>query len=214
MAPLLARPLGVQSTFGSMLIGTPGYIAPEQASETRGPTGFYSDIFAVAATAYFILTGEPYLRSRNLWDVISTTERRSLSSAKGLAPELREEPAVCAALDEALAAATSPDPTRRPQSAKALAASIIPWLATCPPTRRTPVSLPARTGPTAALDGWKFTVRHPIGHEWVLSRVGWDADGHCLAASTRGLAHRASFSNRGAEALLRSGKHLALACSS
>lgn len=185
----IARPLGVQSTFGSVLIGTPGYMAPEQATETRGSIGFHTDIFAVAATAFFILTGEPYLRSRNLWDVVATTERRSLRSAKGLAPELRDEPAVCAALDEALAAATSPDPTRRPQSAKALAASLIPWLSTCPPTRRTPVSLPAPEGPMASLSGWSFTVRHPIGHDWVLSRVGWDADGHCLATATRGLVY-------------------------
>jgi eukaryotic-like serine/threonine-protein kinase len=185
----IARPLGVQSTFGHALIGTPGYIAPEQASETKGAVGFYSDIFSVAAMAYFILTGEPYLRSRNLWDVVSTADRRSLLAAKGLSPELRDEPAVCKAIDEALALATSPDPTRRPQSAKALAASLIPWLNSCPPTRRTPVVPPRATGPAASLDGWIFTVRHPIGHDWVLSRVGWDADGHCLAASTRGLVY-------------------------
>jgi eukaryotic-like serine/threonine-protein kinase len=186
----IARPLGIQATFGQALIGTPGYIAPEQASEAKGAIGFYSDIFSVAAMAYFILTGEPYLRSRNLWDVVSTPERRTLRSAKGLAPELRDEPVVCAAIDEALALATSPDPSRRPQSARALAASLIPWLTTCPPTRRTPVAPPSPTGPAASLEGWKFTVRHPIGHDWVLSRVGWDADGHCLAAATRGLVLR------------------------
>jgi eukaryotic-like serine/threonine-protein kinase len=185
----IARPLGVQSTFGQALLGTPGYIAPEQASETKGPTGFYSDIFSVAAMAYFILTGEPYLRARNLWDVVSTTERRSLRSAKSLSPELRDEPQACAAIDAALALATSPDPTRRPQSAMALAASLIPWLDSCPPTRRLPIVPPQPTGPAASLDGWNFTVRHPIGHDWVLSRVGWDADGHCLAASTRGLVY-------------------------
>jgi eukaryotic-like serine/threonine-protein kinase len=185
----IARPLGVQATFGQALIGTPGYIAPEQASEAKGAIGFYSDIFSVAAMAYFILTGEPYLRSRNLWDVVATPERRTLRSAKGLAPELRDEPAVCAALDEALALATSPDPARRPQSARALAASLIPWLSACPPTRRTPVAPPSPTGAAASLEGWKFTVRHPIGHDWVLSRVGWDADGHCLAAATRGLVY-------------------------
>lgn len=185
----IARPLGVQSTFGQALIGTPGYIAPEQASETKGAVGFYSDIFSVAAMAYYILTGEPYLRSRNLWDVVSTAERRTLRGAKGLSPELRDEPAACSAIDEALALATSPDPTRRPQSAKAFAASLIPWLNSCPPTRRTPLVPPRPTGPAASLDGWKFTVRHPIGHDWVLSRVGWDADGHCLAASTRGLVY-------------------------
>jgi serine/threonine protein kinase len=185
----IARPLGVQATFGQALVGTPGYIAPEQASETKGPVGFYSDIFSAAAMAYYVLTGEPYLRSRNLWDVVSTSERRTLRSAKGLAPELRDEPQACAAIDEALALATSPDPTRRPQSAQAFAASLIPWLNTCPPTRRVPLAPPRPTGPSASLEGWNFTVRHPIGHDWVLSRVGWDADGHCLAAATRGLVY-------------------------
>ncbi len=188
----IARPIGVQATFGQALVGTPGYISPEQASETEGPTGFYSDIFSVAATAYFLLTGEPYFQVKNLWDVISTTkspERRPLRSAKALAPELRDEPTACAAIDAALAAATSPDATRRPQSAKALAASLVPWLSSCPPTRRTAVALPRPAGPTSSLDGWQFMVRHPVGHDWVLSRVGWDADGHCLAASTRGLVY-------------------------
>jgi serine/threonine protein kinase len=188
----IARPIGVQATFGSALVGTPGYIAPEQASEAEGPTGFYSDIFSVAALTYFLLTGEQYFQAKNFYDVISSVkrpERRTLASAAGLAPELREEPALCAALDAALASATSPDPTRRPQSAKALAASLIPWLSSCPPTRRTPLRPSAPAGPAASLDGWQFTVRHPIGHDWVLSRVGWDVDGHCLAASTRGLVY-------------------------
>ncbi len=188
----IARPIGVQATFGQALIGTPGYISPEQASETEGPTGFYSDIFSVAATAFFVLTGEPYFQTKNIWDVIATVkshERRSLLACKALAPELRDEPALCAALDAALAAATSPDVTRRPQSAKALAASLIPWLSSCPPTRRTPITPQRLTAAPPSLDGWQFTVRHPHGHDWVLSRVGWDADGHCLAASTRGLVY-------------------------
>ncbi len=187
----IARPIGVEATFGNSVIGTPGYIAPEQASEAEGPIGCYSDIFSLAATAFFLVTGEPYFDARNLWQVIASAknpQRRSIRDTKALAPEIRDDRATCDAIDATLAAATSPDPTRRPQTAKAFAASLIPWLTSCPPTRRTPgllgVSSPT---PAASTSSWQFTVRHPIGHDWVLSRVGWDGDGHCLGASTRGL---------------------------
>jgi eukaryotic-like serine/threonine-protein kinase len=185
----IARPIGVQATFGNSVIGTPGYIAPEQASEAEGPTGFYSDIFSLAATAFFVLTGEPYFSAGNLWQVLASAKnpaRRSIRETKGLAPELRDDTAICDAVDAALAAASSPDPTRRPQTAKAFAASLIPWLTSCPPTRRTPIAQ-VSVAPVAAASGWQFTVRHPVGHDWVLSRLGWDGDGHCLGASTRGL---------------------------
>lgn len=186
----IARPIGVQATFGNSVVGTPGYIAPEQASETEGPTGFYSDIFSLAATAYFVLTGEPYFSATNLWQVLASAKspaRRSIREAKALAPELRDDSAICDAVDAALANASSADPTRRPQTAKAFAASLIPWLSSCPPTRRTPM-VQVQTPPAAiSASSWQFVVRHPVGHDWVLSRLGWDADGHCLGASTRGL---------------------------
>jgi serine/threonine protein kinase len=186
----IARPIGMQATFGNNVLGTPGYISPEQAAENEGPIGFYSDIFSLGALTYFCLTGEPYFKAANLWQVLSSAkqpERRSILDTKGLAPEIRDDQEICRAVDQALALATSADPKLRPQTARAFAASLVPWLSSCPPTRRSvPVPAAAPTGP-ASISGWQFSVRHPVEHDWVLSRVGWDGDGHCLGASTRGL---------------------------
>ncbi|HWZ92274.1 MAG TPA: serine/threonine-protein kinase, partial [Polyangiaceae bacterium] len=187
----IARPIGMQATFGNSAIGTPGYVAPEQSTTGEGPVGFYSDVFSLGALAYFILTGEPYFRAKNLFEVISTAKsqaRRSIRDAVGLAPELKDDADACAAIDEALAAATAADPKRRPQTSKAFATSIVPWLAGCPPTRRSPLPGLSTPRPRSSPE-FRIVVRHPVGHDWVLSRIGWDADGHCLGASTRGIVY-------------------------
>jgi hypothetical protein len=180
----------MQATFGNNVVGTPGYIAPEQASESEGPIGFYSDVFSLGALTYYCLTGEAYFNAANLWQVLATASqpaRRSITEAKALAPEIRDDAEVCRAIDQALALATAPDPKLRPQSARAFAATLLPWLSSCPPTRRSLPMLAPRSAAPPANSGWQFSVRHPTEHDWVLSRVGWDGDGHCLGASTRGL---------------------------
>jgi eukaryotic-like serine/threonine-protein kinase len=187
----IARPIGVQATFNSSVLGTPGYIPPEQATDEVGPVGYYSDIFSLGALTFYMLTGEHYLEARNVLQVIAHArngQRRSLRSAPRLAPELRDDPATCEAIDAALAAATSPEPGRRPQNARAFANSIVPWLSGCPPTRRNlgPAMFAPRSEASRRLE---VLVRHPMGHDWVLSRVGWDGDGHGLGASTRGLVY-------------------------
>lgn len=190
----IARPLGMQATFGNATVGTPGYIAPEQASENEGLVDFASDIFSAAAVMFFVLTGEQYFETKSFWQVIldaKSPARRSLLDCPGLAPEIRQDPETCRALDQALAQATAADSRKRPGSAKAFAASLLPWLASCPPTRRA-IPLPG-TGRAAqepaSVTGWHFSVRHPIGHEWVLTGVGWDGDGHCLGAATHGMVY-------------------------
>ena len=190
----IARPLGMQATFGNAAVGTPGYISPEQASETEGPVSFASDIFSAAAVLFFVLTGEPYFETKSFWQVIleaKSAQRRSILDAPGLAPEIRGDAEACQFIDAALAHATSSDPRQRPASAKALSATLLPWLSSCPPTRRAvpvPGTGAAERAPTS-VSSWQFSVRHPIGHDWVLTSVGWDGDGRCLAASTRGVVY-------------------------
>ncbi len=185
----IARPLGMNATFGAGAVGTPGYIAPEQVEEGDIETEFRADIFSLGALLFFALTGEDLFQAQNFMAMVlvRNRERRSIREAVGLAPEIKADEEVCAAIDRAIALATSNDPELRPKTPKALAASFKPWLTSCPPTRRTALPLPAaRAG---SQSGWSFNVRHPAEERWVLMQLGWDSDGHCLAATTDGLVY-------------------------
>jgi serine/threonine protein kinase len=184
----IARPLGMNATFGAGTVGTPGYIAPEQVGDDDGKTEFGADIFSLGALLYFALTGEDLFRAPNFMGMVlvKNRERRSIRDAAGLAPEIRADEEICSALDRAIALATANEPGLRPKTPKAFAASFKPWLTSCPPTRRTVVPPPAQA---ASLPGWTFSVRHPAEERIILVHLGWDSDGHCLATTTEGLVY-------------------------
>jgi len=184
----IARPVGMQATFGSEAVGTPGYIAPEQLGATDD-VGFAADIFGLGALFYYVLTGEHLFQVSGLMAMVAARgpERRSIRDAKGLCPEVRMDPEVCDGIDRALALATSADAALRPVSPRAFGASLKSWLTSCPPTRRT--QLPAEPGPGPSLPRWIFNVRHPAEERWLLVRIGWDSDGHCLSSTTDGLVY-------------------------
>jgi eukaryotic-like serine/threonine-protein kinase len=184
----IARPLGMQATFGSEAIGTPGYIAPEQLGQNETPITFSADIFSAGALMFYVLTGQDLFPGGMLAMVAAKgPERRSIRSSQFLAPEIKEDPEVVAGLDRAISFATSPDAAQRPDTARTFAASLKMWLASCPPTRRTHV--PAGPTPTVSLPRWSFGMRHPADPRLSLLRLGWDSDGHCLAATTDGLRY-------------------------
>lgn len=185
----IARSLGMQATFGAGTLGTPGYVAPEQIGGSEVPVGFPSDIFSLGALIFFALTGEPMFQGSSIAALLATRspERRSILDTKGLIREIREDKEVCAGIDRALALATATDPAQRPATPRGFAASLTPWLSSCPPTRRTAV--PVASPEAVALPHWEFATRHPPEGRWLLVRLGWDSDGHCLAATTDGLVY-------------------------
>jgi hypothetical protein len=184
----IARPLGMRATFGSDGVGTPGYIAPEQFGGGDGDVTFGSDIFSAGALMFYVLTGEDLFEGGMLALVKARSgERRSLATARHLAPEIANDPEIVHGLDHALALATAPNPAERPETPRAFAASIRTWLTSCPPTRRTHV--PSGPPPTVSLPHWTFGMRHPADTRFLLLKLGWDSDGHCLAATTEGLAY-------------------------
>jgi eukaryotic-like serine/threonine-protein kinase len=191
----IARPVGLSVTFGNVAVGTPGYVAPEQTLAIKTPIGPQSDIFALAAVVYCLLTGEHYLNAKTTVEAfqeIQSNRRRSLLDTKGLCPELRGRPAAVQALDSALARATAFEPSARPETAKLFAESILPWLDDQPKsvhvsTRWLDCVKKLDVSPSRIERSW--LVRHPPGDDRIILGAAWNADGHCLSATTKGLEY-------------------------
>jgi eukaryotic-like serine/threonine-protein kinase len=190
----IARPTGLQATFGDAMVGTPGYVAPEQAGPGNAPLGPQTDIFSLAGIIYFLLTGQRYFEVSTPTQAMiaaSTPARRSILEAATLCRELREDEAGCQAIDMALARATSPSVSDRPRSARLFAASLIPWLGLTDsgrPSERWVTSLePLRN--QDPMPGSVWSVRHPPGDDRLIISAAWNGAGHCLAVTTRGLQY-------------------------
>jgi len=190
----IARPAGLSVTFGNMLVGTPGYLAPEQIVSQGGDAiSARTDIFSFAAIVYFVLTGDQLFNARTAVAALMMTrapERRSLLDAPTLPYELRERDAACQAIDLAIARATSLDPKLRPQSAQRFADSLLPWIESrsSRPSRRWVSSMdPLRSREMVIDTTWM--VRNPPGDDRLVLHVAWNAAGHALATTTRGLAY-------------------------
>jgi len=189
----IARPAGLSVTFGNMLVGTPGFLAPEQIVAQGDAISARTDIFSFAAIVYYVLTGDLLFDARTPVAALMlarSPERRSLLEATTLPYELREREAACQAIDLAIARATSVDPKLRPQSAQRFADSLLPWIESrsAKPSRRWVSSMdPLRLRELVIETNWM--VRHPPGDERLVLDVAWNAAGHALATTTGGLAY-------------------------
>jgi eukaryotic-like serine/threonine-protein kinase len=188
-----AKPVGMSGTFGNSMLGTPGYAAPEQMSADGQKAGPWSDVFSLGCLVYFVLTAEDYFPAGNLMQSITAPlrpERRSLTEAAALSPEIRGQPTLCRAIDETLAKATAPEPERRLSSADTLATLIVPLLRTESRGYRSRDERVRTVLPTVrppASPKWRWTIAHRPGGDRIIRSAAWDSDGHCLVATTRGL---------------------------
>lgn len=190
----IARPMGLAATFGSdVLVGTPGYMAPEQVAS--GALGPQTDLFSLAAIIYFALTGHRYLEASSGPDSLREVReprRQSLLDATTLSAELRARPAACNAIDLALARATAFNPAERPADARRFASSLLPWLTHRTRARRASarhVRSLSRIRPTEPQADTTWSVRHPVRNDQLIVSVGWNAAGHGLAVTTHGLLY-------------------------
>jgi hypothetical protein len=114
----IARLLGVsRRTRTGVVHGTPGYLAPEQASGA-GVVDARTDLFALGCVVFECLTGRPPFIGDNLMAVLAKVLLEEAPRASQLAPD------VPAALDGIVARLLAKHPSDRPPSAIALSAML------------------------------------------------------------------------------------------
>jgi serine/threonine-protein kinase len=111
---------GSTATELGQVLGTPAYMPPEQASGKHDEVGIASDVFALGATLYCLLTGAPPYQGH---DAI-------IQAAMGeVVPARQRKASVPAALESICAKAMAARPAERYRTAGSLAADVQRWLA-------------------------------------------------------------------------------------
>jgi predicted Ser/Thr protein kinase len=184
----VARPTdaGATMTASNMVVGTPGYMAPEQA---RGETADRrTDVYSLGATLYHALTGNPPFDGRERLEIM----RKSLHDEPP--PPRRVNPAVPAALEAVAVKCMEKDPARRYPDAAALADDLDRYL-------RGEAVLARRPAPLRRLA--RLARRRP----WVAAALlGGLALGTLLAGQEFARAARTRDALRGAREALAAGR--------
>ena len=100
--------------------GTPSFMAPEQARGDLAAMGPPTDIYALGAILYFILTGESPVDGEDVMDTLRKVIRGEIVPPEQLAPERRIAPELSAIAMKAMAN----DPADRYQSARELTTDV------------------------------------------------------------------------------------------
>ncbi len=149
---------GARATRTGALLGTPGYMAPEQA---RGKSLIDArvDVFSLGCVLYECLTGARAFEGNDLLETLARillhTPRRPRSAAPG----------VPKALDDLAMAMLEKEPSHRPKSCADVAAALSEVAA-----EELPSSVPRRARPRAGVPVWAATI---LGVAGALGLVGW-----------------------------------------
>src|SRR5438045_9706516 len=120
LAKWLDKDIYLTRTLGTL--GTPGYIAPEQAESRAGDLTSTADVYSLGAILFYLLTGRPPFVGSNVLHVIHQAAVAPAPRLRSLVPSLDRdlETIVCLWLEGA--------PTARARAARALGRELDRWL--------------------------------------------------------------------------------------
>ncbi|AUX43434.1 protein kinase [Sorangium cellulosum] len=110
---LMKRTIGPLTRTGSVM-GTPGYMAPEQATGERDRLDARADIFSLGAVLFECLTGRPAFQGQHVMALLAKLLMEDPPRVRHLRPELPQE------LDDFVARMLAKDPERRPRDGSAV----------------------------------------------------------------------------------------------
>ncbi|HOX00825.1 MAG TPA: protein kinase [Candidatus Paceibacterota bacterium] len=136
-----------QVTFTGQVLGSPSYIPPEQALGKRGKVSRQSDVYALGATLYHLLTGRPPFQGESLTDTLE-----QVLNSDPVAPRLLN-PGLPLDLETICLKCMEKEPARRYASAQAVADELDRFLQQEPILARPPGHLGK---------AWRWCYRQPV----------------------------------------------------